>query len=244
MVEICCADFESVLAAANFGADRVELCSGLGEGGMTPSYGLIRKAVSVPRIKVHVLIRPRPGDFVYTADEVEIMVDDIKTARRLGADGVVIGALNPDGTIDTATVSRLVKAAGPLNITFHRAFDLCRDPEEALETIIGLGCRNLLTSGQAPTAFEGIDMLHRLSSLAGDRLRIIAASGVRASNVEEIVRLARPADVHSSASYKRPSGMEYRNPGVSMGGGADEYVRTTVSPAEVEEITTKYYSIQ
>lgn len=237
IVEICCADYESVLTASASGADRVELCTGLKEGGMTPSAGLIRAARQVPGLLLHVLIRPRPGDFLYSAGEVDIMLDDIRRAGELGADGVVIGALHADGTIDRDAVSRMVEAAGDMYVTFHRAFDLCADPLAAVEELIELGCDGILTSGQAPTASEGSGFLRKLAAVTAGRLDVIAASGVRSSNVSDIIRNTGVRCVHSSASVAKESGMTYRNPGVSMGGGADEYVRNTASLREVKLLT-------
>ena len=139
LLEVCAADPASVKAATEGGAARVELCSALGEGGVTPSAGLIRQALKVPGIKVHVLIRPRGGDFSYDEDEIQTMCADIRTAREAGVHGVVIGALTPEGDIDMDACRRMMSEAGDLNVTFHRAFDLCRDPEKAVEEIIALG---------------------------------------------------------------------------------------------------------
>ncbi|WP_435052599.1 copper homeostasis protein CutC, partial [Paramuribaculum intestinale] len=152
LLEVCAGDIESVYAASRGGAQRVELCSALADGGITPSTGFIRQAVRVPGMKVHVLIRPRGGDFLYTPEEVASMTDDIVAAREAGAHGVVIGALTPDGDIDMDACRHMMEAAAGMNVTFHRAFDLCRDPFEALDDIIALGCNRLLTSGQAASA--------------------------------------------------------------------------------------------
>ncbi|MDE7459520.1 MAG: copper homeostasis protein CutC, partial [Paramuribaculum sp.] len=166
LLEVCAGDLESVRAAAEGGAARVELCSALGEGGVTPSIGFLRQALLVPSLRVHVLIRPRGGDFLYTPEEVNAMVADIEACREAGAHGVVIGALTPDGDIDLPSCRRMIEAAGEMSVTFHRAFDLCRNPEEALDTIIELGCDRLLTSCQAATAIEGTPLLRRLHDRA------------------------------------------------------------------------------
>ncbi len=163
-LEICCGDLASVLAAKKGGAQRIELCSGLSEGGLTPSIGLIKAAVATGIPNINVLIRPRPGDFLYSTEELSLMEDDIKTAISAGATGIVIGVLTPDGDIDMNACERLIKAARDearslgresLNITFHRAFDVSRDADKSLNDIILLGCDCLLTSGMAPTAEIG-----------------------------------------------------------------------------------------
>lgn len=209
ILEICAADAPSVAAAAAGGADRVELCQALDEGGLTPSAGLIMFARRFRELKTHVLIRPRGGDFVYDEDEIAVMTADIGMARKLGADGVVIGALNPDGTVDTATCRRLIDAAGDMSVTFHRAFDRCREPLEALQTIIGLGCNRLLTSGQAISAIRGVSLIARLVNAAGPRLSVIAAAGVNPGNTYEIVRRSHVHEVHASARDKRPGRMTF-----------------------------------
>ena len=160
-LEVCCADVQSVRAAMEGGAHRVELCEALEVDGLTPSAEMMAEAIGLG-IPVQVLIRPRQGDFVYEEAEVQSMLEGIRLAKRLGANGVVIGALKPDGSIDEETVRRLVAEAKGLSITFHRAFDVCARPMEALEQIIALGCHRLLTSGQAPTAEQGIPLIKRL----------------------------------------------------------------------------------
>ena len=178
LLEVCAGDIESVYAASRGEAQRVELCSALADGGITPSTGFIRQAVRVPGMKVHVLIRPRGGDFLYTPEEVASMTDDIVAAREAGAHGVVIGALTPDGDIDMDACRQMMEAAAGMNVTFHRAFDLCRDPFEALDHIIALGCNRLLTSGQAASALEGAPMLRQLVDRAAGRLVVLAGGGV------------------------------------------------------------------
>lgn len=237
ILEICADSIASVRAAAAGGAGRVELCSALGDGGVTPSVGLMRAARRVEGLKMHVLIRPRGGDFVYDADETECMIADIKAALECGADGVVIGALKPDGSIDTATCRRLVEAArGCGNITFHRAFDLCRDPFEALEQIIALGCNRVLTSGLAPSAEAGIDMLRRLNAMAAGRLTILPGGGVSPANAARIIRETGCRELHGSLRSTVAGPMQYRRPGVAMGNpGADEYSRSITSARLVKE---------
>lgn len=196
-LEVCCADLASVRAAVEGGAHRVELCQALGLDGLTPSAGMIEEAVGMG-IHVQVLIRPREGDFVYTSDEVACMQRDIRHARRLGAGGVVIGALRPDGSIDAETIRRLVGEAEDLSITFHRAFDVCAQPEEALEEIISLGCHRLLTSGQAQTAQQGIPLLRRLVQQSAGRLIIMPGAGVNTGNAHRILAETGAREIHGS----------------------------------------------
>ena len=215
----------------------MEICSALADGGVTPSIGLLRSALTVPDIKVHVLIRPRGGDFLYDEDEVKMMVDDIISARIEGAHGVVIGALTPSGDIDMDACRRMVEAAEDLNVTFHRAFDLCSDPMDALDKIIELGCNRILTSGQAPTALEGVDLLKRLNEKAAGRLTILAGGGVTPENAAEILSLSGTNEIHASARHTIWSGMKYRKEGIAMGTpGSDEYSRKVTSPEIVAEI--------
>lgn len=212
ILEVCAGSIESIKAAYEGGAYRVELCSALSEDGLTPSVGMIRYAKSLDGLKVHVLIRPRCGDFVYTDDEVKCMEDDIRMCRELGVDGVVIGALTKDFDIDIETCKRLVNAAGSgndinkMNITFHRAFDVCRNPEEALEQIIALGCNRLLTSGQASSALKGIPMLKKLVGQADGRIIIMPGAGVKEQNAAQILDETGAMEIHGSARSTRVFG--------------------------------------
>lgn len=235
--EICCGDSESLYAASEGGAKRIELCSALAEGGVTPSIGLIRQAVALGIPEVNVLIRPRKGDFLYTNLEVELMIDDIRTAVEAGATGVVIGALIADGNIDEDATAAMIKAAQGRNVTFHRAFDLCRDPYDALEKIIALGCTSLLTSGQAATAMEGAPLIKQLVKQFGDRITVMAASGVRPSNVAALISATGVRAVHGTARAPRHSMMAFRRDDVPMGApGEGEYTRIVTSAVEVEKL--------
>ncbi len=237
LLEVCAGDIESVIAAANGGADRVELCSALVEGGVTPSIGFIKQALKVKGIEVHVLIRPRGGDFLYTQQEADMMVDDVIACREAGVHGVVIGALTADGHIDTELCSRLVKAADGINVTFHRAFDLCADPVEALEQIIALGCNRLLTSGQAASAEAGVEMLANLVKQADGRLTILAGGGVSAANAAAILAGSGTNEIHASGRSTVGSKMTYRKDGVSMGApDSDEYARKVTDVKIVADI--------
>ena len=221
--EICANSVASCVAAQEGGADRVELCAGIPEGGTTPSYGMIRNARESISIALNVIIRPRGGDFLYNESEIQEMIYDIQTAKQLGADGLVFGCLNPDGTIDMKAMSRLMKAAGDTPVTFHRAFDHTNDPMKALEDIISLGCARILTSGCRPTALEGAELLSRLVKKAGERIIIMPGCGVRESNIAEIARLSGAKEFHFSARESVESGMIFRNPEVAMGSEDDPY---------------------
>lgn len=241
-LEVCTGSLTSVLHAAEGGAGRIELCSGLDEGGLTPSIGLIQAAMQVEGPKRNVLIRPRGGDFLYTEAEQDIIVDDIFAARRAGVDGVVVGALTADGDIDEAACRRFIDAAKgeyvdfaegdldeayflpPVSVTFHRAFDLCREPQQALETIVALGFDRVLTSGQAATAEGGIPLLRELVAQAAGRIVIMPGCGVTPDNAGRILVETGATEIHASARAAWPSQMKFRHPGVSMGKpGADEY---------------------
>lgn len=215
-LEICTGDPVGIDAAIAGGADRIELCSGLAEGGLTPSIGAIRYAASRP-VTVNVLIRPRPGDFVYSPREIELMVADIEEAVRGGADGIVVGALTPDGDVDMDACRRFIEASQGRNATFHRAFDVCRNPFQALEDVISLGFDRILTSGQASDALHGADMIRRLHDKAAGRIRIMAGAGVKPENAAEILALSRCDDLHASARSLIPSGMTARAGEASMG---------------------------
>ena len=227
--EICANSVASCIAAQEGGADRVELCSGIPEGGTTPSFGMIRKARASIDIALNVIIRPRGGDFLYSEDELEEMIHDIRIAKELGADGLVFGCLTKEGNIDKRAMSILIEAAGGLPVTFHRAFDHSADPLKALEDIIELGCTRILTSGCRPTALEGASLLRQLVEKAGDRIIIMPGCGVKESNIAETARLSGAREFHFSAREPVESGMIFRNPEVAMGSEDDPYgtVQTT-----------------
>lgn len=208
ILEVCAASLESVMAAKAGGAKRIELCSALSEDGLTPSYGMIEAARRLGPDRLHVLIRPRGGDFVYSEAEVECMIDDIRICRTLGADGVVIGALTEEGDIDIEVCRRLVEAAEGMQITFHRAFDQCREPLKALKQIMALGCHRLLTSGQAPTAMQGIPLINTLVSLVNTGFVIMPGAGVNEDNAAEILSKTGTTEIHGSLRSMTPKGME------------------------------------
>lgn len=226
--EICANSVESCVEAQRGGADRVELCAGIPEGGTTPSYGDIIVARKVlDTTKLHVIIRPRGGDFLYSDLERQIMLEDVRMARQLGVDGLVFGALLPNGDIDMDFMRQLMTESEGMSVTFHRAFDVCRNPFLALEQIIELGCNRILTSGQMPKAEEGVDILKQLVDKAGDRIIIMPGCGVNAGNISRIAQTTGAKEFHFSARSKRESGMHFRKSRVSMGGTViiDEYSR-------------------
>lgn len=206
-LEVCCGNLESVKAAVEGGAPRVELCSRLDLDGLTPVWEDLRVARRLfPSLKIHVLIRPREGDFCYSADEVSLMSAHIETALTLGADGLVLGALDEKGDVDKNVMEELLAVARPWApaLTFHRAFDVCRRPFDALETIEGMGFHRILTSGQAPSAQEGTDMLRELQERA--HLIILPGGGINASNARRILELSGCTELHASASTLLPDG--------------------------------------
>ncbi|MFT4248894.1 MAG: copper homeostasis protein CutC [Pseudomonas sp.] len=211
-LEIAANSLGSALAAQDGGADRVELCENLGEGGCTPSYGTLALARERLRIGLHVLVRPRAGDFLYTPHEVETMRRDIALCARLGCDGVVIGALDADGGIDLATCRPLVEAAAGLDVTFHRAFDAAREPMQALEQVIALGCRRVLTSGARASAPEGADTIAALVRQSGGRIEVMAGAGITVDNIAALARRIGVRDLHASAKQPARSAMRWRNP--------------------------------
>ena len=236
ILEVCTADIDSVYAAVEGGADRIELCCALNEGGLTPSLGMIEETLFVQGCKVNVLIRPRNGDFLYSQAEVRTMVRDIAICRKIGVNGVVCGALTPEGEIDTETCRRMTYMAGDLHKTFHRAFDMCRDPRQAVRDIIDLGFDRILTSGQAATAMEGAELIRRLQEEFPE-ITFIAAGGVTPDNAAEIVRRTCVREIHASAKASVGSAMLYRNPAVCMGApGTDEFSRNATSSAIVRMI--------
>lgn len=240
-IEICANSVESAIEAQRGGAYRVELCAGIPEGGTTPSYGEIKMARELLSIRLHVIIRPRGGDFLYTPLEQSIMLHDIDMARQLGADGVVFGCLTPDGDIDLPLMERLMKASEGMSVTFHRAFDMCRNPRKALEKIIALGCDRILTSGQQATAEKGISLLKELNVQADRRIIIMPGCGVNSDNIRKIAEETGASEFHFSGRSSIESKMNYRNPAVSMGGTVkiEEYSREITDHTKVEKAIGK-----
>lgn len=200
LLEICCDQLASALAAQEGGADRIELCAALSTDGLTPSAGLlsgVRRLVALP---IFVLVRPRPGDFVYSKEEMEIMLCDIHQAKALGADGIVSGALTSEGRVDERFTQQLISAARPLPFTFHRAFDQIADQTAALDILIRLGAERVLTSGGAPSAVEGRTVLAALAGRAEGRITLLAGGGIRPANLPDLLSIPGLMEFHSSAS--------------------------------------------
>lgn len=219
VVEAAVETLASALAARRAGADRLELCAGLFDGGTTPSAGLLTSVLECANVPVVVMVRPRGGNFVYSDDELMVMRRDIELARASGVAGIVSGVLHADHRVDVARTRRLVEAAGGLPVTFHRAFDLTPDPGEALEHLLDAGVSRVLTSGGAATALEGADRIVRLVSRAGGRLQVIAGGGIREDNVRSVIARSGVTEVHTGVSvtmgvdsWPRDSGIRLRKP--------------------------------
>jgi copper homeostasis protein len=224
LIEVCATSVASALAAQTGGAARVELCSALVEGGITPSAAAIELARERLQIGLHVLIRPRAGDFCYDDTELAVMKRDIAFCQRAGADGIVIGGLRPDGSVDVERTRELIAAARPMSVTFHRAFDMIADAFCALDDVLTLGAERLLTSGQRGSAMEGKELIAELVRRAGDRLIVMPGAGVNERNVRELIATTGAREFHLSGQKKVASQMVYRNPRVFMGvPGLPEY---------------------
>lgn len=234
IIEIATSDFSTTKSAVEGGADRIELCANLAEGGTTPSYATVKKCRETFSVILYPIIRPRGGDFLYTKDEFEIMRQDILLCKQLGCDGVVIGLLNMDGSIDTARTAQLVEAAYPMGVTFHRAYDRCKDPLQALEQLIETGCERILTSGQQPAAPDGVQLIAELNTLADDRIIIMPGSGVRKDNIRELAAKTGCTEFHSSLRGKTKSSMNFIHP--AFEGSAESYINNAINPEEVMEL--------
>lgn len=214
-LEVIAFDIESCLLAQQAGAHRIELCDNPGEGGTTASYGFIKAARQKTSIELYPIIRPRGGDFLYSDDEFNMMKADVQLCKELNCDGVVLGILNADGTVDAVRCKELVELAYPLGVTFHRAFDRVADAVAALETIIDIGCERILTSGLRPTAMEGLEMIAALVKQADDRIIIMPGSGVRPDNIIQLAETTGATEFHSSARIMKDSSMAYMNSGMN-----------------------------
>jgi len=234
IIEIATSDFLTTKSAVEGGADRIELCANLAEGGTTPSYAHIKKCRESFDIALFPIIRPRGGDFLYTKDEFEIMKNDIRLCKELGCEGIVIGLLNMDGTIDMTRTSELIDLAYPLEVTFHRAFDRCKDPFIALEELIEIGCQRILTSGQKPTVSEGVDLIAELNKMADDRIIIMPGSGVRKENIKMLADKTGCIEFHSSLRSKTKSSMQFVHP--AFANSEESYSNNEISPDEVRAL--------
>jgi copper homeostasis protein len=237
LIEVCVDSIASAVAAERGGASRVELCADLLEGGVTPSAGLIEAVRARLSIGLHLIIRPRPGDFCYEEEEIEIMRLDIAAAKNLKADGVVLGVLDAAGNVDVHRTRQLVELARPLSVTFHRAFDMCEDLFRALEDVCASGADRLLTSGGEPTCMQGVDTIARLVKAASGRITIMAGGGIRHDNAANIVERTGVGEIHAGLSSSVASPMQYRKPDVSMGEAQGrEYQRVQVVEENVRKL--------
>ena len=230
-LEVIGFDLASCLIAEQQGANRIELCANPHEGGTTPSHGMIDVARRLTSIQLFPIIRPRGGDFLYTKSEFQSMIVDVEQCRELGCDGVVIGMLTKDGSVDVQRCAELVHRAGPMQVTFHRAFDRVQDPMKSLEDVIDLGCARILTSGLQPNVDLGKDMVRMLVDAAGGRITIMAGSGVRSNNILELAKFTGARAFHSSARTAVASAMEYTNPAMN-----EELDSVGIDPHEVSEL--------
>ncbi len=228
-IEVCVDNLESALIAESAGADRIELCAALPLGGITPSYALIKTVIEQLTIPVHVMIRPRAGDFLFTPQEQQIMLTDIEIAKQLGASSVVIGALTEQAQVDLMLVKRLIQSAKGMGITFHRAFDLCCDPYLALQQLIDLGCQRVLTSGLATTAEQGIHRLANLVHQANHQITIMAGAGITANNADKIAQQTGVTELHLSGKSYRSSKMQSEHIQAIMGQDANTDMQLLVT---------------
>lgn len=237
-LEICVDSIESAINAQSAGADRVELCSNLTEGGTTSNYGTLVSVRSNLSIGLHVIIRPRGGDFLYSDQEYDIMRRDIEVCGELGADGIVTGILHNDGSIDIERTAKLFEFAYPMSATFHRAFDMCNDPFQGLEDVIDTGAERLLTSGMKQSAETGIELIRQLIRQAGDRIIIMPGGGIDESNIGMILTSANIREIHLSGRKEIRSNMLFRRNGIMMGSSTlkDEYVRKITDPGKIKNI--------
>lgn len=236
-LEIIGFNIESCIKAQQSGAHRIELCDNPVDGGTTPSYGFIKAARQQLNIDLYPIIRPRGGDFLYSDEEFDIMRTDIKISKQLGCDGIVIGILNADGTVDKKRCSWLVELAYPMGVTFHRAFDRTTDACKALEDIIDIGCERILTSGQLPTALDGAERISKLISQADERIIIMPGSGIRSDNIIEIAKKTNAVEFHTSARIAIDSKMKYSNKAMN-----EDLRSVSVDEEEVKKIIKLFQS--
>ena len=234
IIEIATSDFSTTKSAVEGGANRIELCANLAEGGTTPSLGMIKQCREAFSVSLFPIIRPRGGDFFYTKDEFEIMMQDVKICKQSGCEGIVIGLLNMDGTIDLVRTAALVEAAYPLGVTFHRAFDRCKDPFVALEQLIEIGCERILTSGQQPSVVDGVKLVAELNKKADERIIIMPGSGVRIENIKMLAEKTGCLEFHSSLRGKERSKMEFVHEAFKDSG--ESYTNNAIDAEEVKSL--------
>ncbi len=237
-LEICVDSIESALNAQEAGAHRVELCNNLSEGGTTPGIGTISSARNNLTIGLHVLIRPRSGDFLYSDVEYDIMRRDIDACGEIGVDGIVLGILEKSGDIDIERTANLIESARPMSVTFHRAYDMCNDPFISLEDLIACGVGRILTSGQKNKVEDGIELISKLIEKAGERIIIMPGSGINLSNIDHIARTTGAREFHLTGRKVLESEMMFQRHNISMGGysGTSEYSRKVADPDMIKSI--------
>lgn len=238
IIEICLESVESVIAAEKGGADRVELCSDLFEGGLTPTIGTVKTALRKSNIKINAMIRPRGGDFCYSDEEFEVMKEDIRAFKETGINGIVFGILTPEGDVDVKRSKEIIELARPLAVTFHRAFDMTRDPYKSLEELIELGVDRVLTSGQEATVPEGADLLEELVQIAGDRIIVMPGCGITERNFPKLRDKIKAKEYHIYLPYETTSKMKFHPGHIYMGGllRQSEFTITHTSSSRVSDV--------
>ncbi|WP_018612028.1 copper homeostasis protein CutC [Segetibacter koreensis] len=234
ILEIAVNDYLSAASAIKGGADRIELCSALSEGGVTTSHGVIKKCQEDFTIPISPIIRPRAGDFLYSEEEFDIIQKDVLFCRQAGCAGIVTGFLLPDGNIDIERTSIITTIAYPMEVTFHRAFDRCRNPFSAMEDIISAGCNRILTSAQKTKAPEGTELIKQLIEAAKGRIIIMPGSGVRKENIRDLAEKTGATEFHSSVKSLSKSKMEFIHPTFAEMEG--EYLQATVDSNDVKAL--------
>jgi len=237
-IEICCYSVESAIIAEENGADRIELCDNYSEGGTTPSFASVDYCIKNLKIPINIIVRPRGGDFLYTQLEYELIKKDVSKIKELNANGIVIGFLTKDGEIDLEKTKEIVALANPMEVTFHRAFDMCKNPLKALEELKDLNITRILTSGAKNTAMEGIDLLTSLVKKAGTKISILPGSGVNQNNLKELIIKTGAKEFHSSAKTFENSKMNYFNTNIAMGGDSkiDEFKKVSTNPDQIKKM--------
>ncbi|MGL5291817.1 MAG: copper homeostasis protein CutC [Vibrionaceae bacterium] len=223
-LEVCVDNIESLLTAQKNGADRIELCSALLLGGLTPSYGLMQQAMQLATVPVYAMIRPRTGDFCFSSEEVALMLQDIAVAKKLGLQGVVVGILDQEGLVPEAILRQFVQAAHPMGVTFHRAIDVSSDWRRDIETIIAAGCERILSSGHAATALAGLEMLQEMQNAIAGRIQLMPGAGINAENVQTVLEFIGATEVHMSGMGFRGSAAAHA---VTMGASDDGTINIT-----------------
>ena len=236
-IEIATTDFPTTQSAVEGGAHRIELCANLAEGGTTPSFGMLKHCREKFQVELYPMIRPRGGDFFYTEEEFKLMLDDAKLCKQLGCDGMVTGFLNRDGSIDVQRTSKIVEAVYPLGVTFHRAFDRCRDPFQAMEQLIEIGCERILTSGQKPNALDGAPLIGKLNEKADHRIIIMPGAGVKVETIGRIREITGCVEFHASLRTTRKSEMEFVH--AEFAGSNESYTNNAIDPDEVRRLISQ-----